>query len=224
MNGTRTGCILTALAGAAIAAPASAEVEVFFDIDQWKAAAGETATITFTEFPYGTLITDEYEHLSVVFSDGNDTIHVSSSYENDGFGLNGHGDITLRYTTPQYAIAVDFPGCLRYELYWEGELVYSDYGWGGSDEIFVGLVSTEPFDQANLIDHGAGYQFIDDLHVDPRPRGDMDNDGLVNVADLLSLLSQWGECPPPPAECPGDLNGDDRVGAADLLILLGNWG
>ncbi|MDY7109972.1 MAG: hypothetical protein SYC29_15175 [Planctomycetota bacterium] len=223
MNGTRTGCILTALAGAAIAAPAPAEVDVFFDIDQWKIAAGETKTITFTEFPYGTLITDQYADLGVLFSDGNDTIHVSSGYVNDGFGLNGHGNITVSYTTPQYAIAVDFPGALALELRRHGELVYRslDYGTG---PLFVGLVSTDPFDEAMLLDPSMGYQFIDDLHVDPRPVGDMDNDGLVNVADLLSLLSQWGECPPPPAECPGDLNGDDRVGAGDLLILLGNWG
>jgi len=222
MNGTLTMRILTALAGAAIAAPATAEVEVFFDLEQWKAAAGETATITFTEFPYGTLITDQYADLSVIFSDGNDTIHVSSGYVNDGFGLNGHGDIGLSYTTPQYAIAVDFPGALTFELYQKGELVYRspDYGTG---PLFVGLVSTHPFDEAILLDPSMGYQFIDDLHVDPRPKGDMDNDGLVSVPDLLFLLGEWGKCPDPPADCPADLDGDGRVGAADLLILLGNW-
>ena len=94
MNGTFTRHMLTAVAGAAIAAPAMADV--FFDLEQWKAAAGETATITFTELPYGTLVTDQYAHLSVIFADGNDTIHVSPGYVNDGFGLNGHGDIALR--------------------------------------------------------------------------------------------------------------------------------
>ena len=222
MNGTFTRHMLTALAGAAIAAPAPAEVEVFFDIEEWKAAAGETATITFTELPYGTLITDQYADLSVIFADGNDTIHVSAGYVNDGFGLNGHGDIRLSYTTPQYSIAVDFPGALTFELYLKGELLYRspDYGTG---PLFVGLISTEPFDGAILVDPSMGYQFIDDLHVDPRPKGDMDNDGKVNVADLLILLGQWGPCPNPPAECPADLNGDGKVGAADLLILLANW-
>jgi hypothetical protein len=222
MNGTFTMRMLTALAGAAIAAPATAEVEVLFDIDQWKAAAGETATITFTEFPYGTLITDQYADLSVIFSDGNDTIHVSSGYVNDGFGLNGHGNITLSYTTPQYAIAVDLPALVKFELYDGDDLVYLDT-WGTGDPFFVGLVSTHPFDRAMLIDPADGYQFIDDLHVDPRPKGDMDNDGLVNVPDLLFLLGEWGKCPNPPAECPADLDGDGKVGVADLLILLANW-
>ena len=131
-------------------------------------------------------------------------IHVSSAYENDGFGLNGHGNITLSYTTPQYAIAFDFPGYLSIDLYWHGELIQSEHGWG-KGPLFVGLISSQPFDYAILIDPAAGYQFIDDLHVDPRPKGDMDNDGVVNVPDLLFLLGQWGPCPNPPAECPADL-------------------
>jgi len=49
--------------------------------------------------------------------------------------------------------------------------------------------------------------------------GDINGDGVVNVADLLLLLATWGE--------PGgsaDLNDDGIVNVEDLLILLGNWG
>ena len=55
-------------------------------------------------------------------------------------------------------------------------------------------------------------------------RGDFDGDGLVDRDDLLILLSQWGACPDPPADCPADLDGDGFVSTVDLLILLGNWG
>jgi hypothetical protein len=47
---------------------------------------------------------------------------------------------------------------------------------------------------------------------------DLNGDGVVNGADLGSLLSQWGQ----PGT--GDLNGDGIVGGADIGILLANWG
>lgn len=54
--------------------------------------------------------------------------------------------------------------------------------------------------------------------------GDLNDDGVVDVLDLLILLSSWGTCPRLPAACPGDLNGDHAVDVLDLLILLSNWG
>ena len=53
--------------------------------------------------------------------------------------------------------------------------------------------------------------------------GDINGDGVVDTLDLLEVLSAWGDCPDPPAECPADLNGDGVVDVLDLLIVLGNW-
>jgi len=50
--------------------------------------------------------------------------------------------------------------------------------------------------------------------------GDLNDDGVVNGADLTILLSEWGIC----AGCPGDIDGNGEVNGADLTILLGNWG
>lgn len=65
--------------------------------------------------------------------------------------------------------------------------------------------------------------------VDVRPAadsptipGDLNGDGIVDVADLLLLLGAWGPCAG--ESCPADLNDDGTVDVADLLILLGNWG
>jgi hypothetical protein len=49
---------------------------------------------------------------------------------------------------------------------------------------------------------------------------DLNNDDIVDGADLGTLLGSWGSCP----GCPADLNDDDVVDGADLGTLLGEWG
>jgi len=63
--------------------------------------------------------------------------------------------------------------------------------------------------------------------VDPAPPppacpADLNQDGVVNGADLGLLLGAWGACPGTP--CPADLNADGVVNGADLGLLLGAWG
>ena len=47
---------------------------------------------------------------------------------------------------------------------------------------------------------------------------DLNGDGVVNGADLATLLTQWG------TNGPADLNNDGTVNGADLATLLTNWG
>jgi hypothetical protein len=72
-------------------------------------------------------------------------------------------------------------------------------------------------------------QFVGDIYgqnitvdglLGMRP-GDVDGDGIVNTADLLLLLADWG-CAD--SYCPGDLNEDGITNTADLLTLLADWG
>lgn len=53
--------------------------------------------------------------------------------------------------------------------------------------------------------------------------GDLNGDGVVNGADLASLLANWGACSQSGA-CPADLDGNAVVNGADLASLLANWG
>ncbi len=53
--------------------------------------------------------------------------------------------------------------------------------------------------------------------------GDIDDDAVVGIVDLLALLGTWGSCGDC-SKCPADLDDDCNVGITDFLILLGNWG
>jgi len=54
--------------------------------------------------------------------------------------------------------------------------------------------------------------------------GDVNGDGVVNVADLLLVIGAWGAC----AGCDADIAphpaGDGIVNVADLLLVISNWG
>lgn len=69
-----------------------------------------------------------------------------------------------------------------------------------------------------LVDHIGFYVGPQSL-PNPQP-ADLTGDGIVNVTDLLMLLSGWGIC----AGCPADITGDGLVNVTDLLTLLSAWG
>ena len=52
--------------------------------------------------------------------------------------------------------------------------------------------------------------------------GDLDNDGVISLADLTALLAGFG-CTTP-ANCTGDLNNDGNVSLEDLAALLAAFG
>ncbi|MGB1384903.1 MAG: hypothetical protein ACPG6N_06630, partial [Flavobacteriales bacterium] len=59
-----------------------------------------------------------------------------------------------------------------------------------------------------------------ELHPEPSCKPDLDGDYLVEVDDLLMLLTGYG-CT---IQCPGDLDADGAVGIGDLLVLLSGIG
>ena len=57
--------------------------------------------------------------------------------------------------------------------------------------------------------------------------GDLNDDGNINIDDVLRLLSSYGsncECPCPECPCPGDLSGNLLVDVNDLLLILELYG
>ena len=137
----------------------------FTDKDEWIAAVGDFTTIDFTGFAQGTFITDQYADLGILFTDGNDTFFFTPSFINDSWGVDGNGNISVVFDTPQAWIGVDFPGFLTIELFSAGNLIHTaEFGFGGVGN-FGGLVSSQLFDAAVLVEGIPGFEAeIDDLH------------------------------------------------------------
>jgi len=62
-----------------------------------------------------------------------------------------------------------------------------------------------------------------DITNDEPIEGDVNGDGVVNITDLLIMISQWGQCPTS-GDCTADVNGDGWVNVTDLLVAIANWG
>jgi hypothetical protein len=52
---------------------------------------------------------------------------------------------------------------------------------------------------------------------------DVNDDGFVNVDDLIAVILAWGPCPPPPGECPADITLDGMVDVDDLIAVILHW-
>ncbi|MCH7572802.1 MAG: hypothetical protein IH891_07805, partial [Planctomycetes bacterium] len=87
-------------------------------------------------------------------------------------------------------------------------------GLSGNEVAIVGA----PFDDDNGQFSGSAYLY--ELPCSPACSSDLNDDGFVNVADLLLLLGAWG---PNPGHL-ADINGDGTVNVTDLLELLAAWG
>ncbi|MEE8153474.1 MAG: NosD domain-containing protein [Phycisphaerales bacterium] len=91
-----------------------------------------------------------------------------------------------------------------------------DGGWGDGMEYVNASETLYQIDGRNALNTPQGTAKL------VRSMGDINGDGMVGAADLLSLLANWGPCET--GCCPADLDGNGTVGASDLLILLANWG
>jgi subtilisin family serine protease len=89
---------------------------------------------------------------------------------------------------------------------------------GTSDDVM-----TPGFDQETGYGRVNARRALQEVVKQLGPPGDITDDGVVDIADLLELLANWGPCPEI-GPCPADLDENGFVDIADLLLLLGYWG
>lgn len=121
----------------------------------WFDAVPKHSTITFTEFPHNTPITNQYADLGVHFTDtdGNWTIATApGTYPQDGMGLNGNILIELTFDQPMWAFASHFPGIAYFHFFSGEQLLFSSPLFGSGVGIFAGFTSEVPFDRVQI--HG----------------------------------------------------------------------
>ncbi|MDY7107954.1 MAG: hypothetical protein SYC29_04890 [Planctomycetota bacterium] len=98
------------------------------------------------------------------------------------------------------------------------EVTFDGESWQSQDDIRIGFYAHEP------LGSGPAEVYQAEMIAWPFPSydmcpGDIDDDGVVDTADLLALLAAWGN-----TSGPEDINGDGLVNTADLLQLLSEWG
>jgi hypothetical protein len=111
-----------------------------------------------------------------------------------------------------WIVEVDAKGVVR----WRGENVYlgeADYdlGWPW------GSVTVQ-------IVEGTIHANLEIVEVFNPCYEDIDQNGVVDVSDLLTLIGNWGPCADCTQEVPGDVNYDDVVDVTDLLAVVAAWG
>ena len=94
-------------------------------------------------------------------------------------------------------------------------------GFGRLDasDIVFGSVVVPPGINADII----GFRIAGTVTVAPNGiYGDVNDDGTINVLDVLDVLAAWGNCPAG-IPCSADVNGDLTVNVLDLLEVLASW-
>lgn len=153
--------------------PAFADVTVFTNATQWQNAAGAYTTIDFTDYPEFTTITNQYEHLGILFTDGNDFIFETPSFPSDSYGLvssdgfGNPGEIHMSFAEPQHYLGFDYIGHLQIRLYSGGRLIFESVLYNAGFFPFVGVASTDAFDTAVARRPLHDIVAIDNLHFGP---------------------------------------------------------
>lgn len=162
--------------------PSLAQVTEYTSRAAFDAAVGGQQCADFTAYANGTQITNQYAAIGMTFTQGNDTVFVSSAFVTDNVGVNCNGDMEITFSSPQSAIGCDFPGALKIEIYNGATLIWSSTNFAGSGSgFFAGLVSTTSFNRAVISDWVDGFAYVDN----------------VCIAGGGFALSKSGSCPGP---------------------------
>ena len=167
MNRCTHRCAFVNFSALALAQCCQGDFVTFTDFGGWENAAGPFHTIDFTDFPHGTLVTDQYRDLGVLFTGpfDDDVIIESATFALDGFGLQAQSavmsEFILEFDAPQFEFGVHFPSSILIEAFNDGEQVFIDDFFGGG---FAGIVTDISFDSIRLASGGGSQANIDNIY------------------------------------------------------------
>ena len=87
-----------------------------------------------------------------------------------------------------------------------------------SNQIQIAFIA-EDVDPQSIVEAGIDNFQLEIITCGVDCLGDLNNDGNVNVSDILAMIGVWGSDDPN-----ADLDGDGVVAVGDLLTAIGNWG
>jgi probable HAF family extracellular repeat protein len=86
---------------------------------------------------------------------------------------------------------------------------------------FTMMTATKINDNGWIVGYGyGGGGMYKSFVLKPIVIGDATGDGIVNVNDLLAVITAWGACT---ATCSADVNSDGTVNVLDLLTVINHW-
>ena len=186
-----------------------------YDVGSWEIKAG----IRFDNCPSGivqnNIVDDIYDGYGIYCSGSVITLSHNCFHECGYYGVSaGPGDIN---SDPQFV-----------DPWWGFVLLQGDYHLGGDspcidagDPAFVADPGETDIDgQARVMDGDDDGLAVVDMGADElwSCPADITGDGVVDVLDLLEVLSQWG------GSGSADITGDGVVDVLDLLEVLAAWG
>jgi len=115
-----------------------------------------------------------------------------------------------------------------------GTDVYLDIPPSDDGRVFIGFLSSQPFNAVQLwigsraVGESVGVASVTTAFTDPVIElgcpGDTNGDGIVNLADLNAILSNFGDRSGRYGLAGGDVNGDHEINLHDLNIILAHFG
>ncbi len=157
----------------------------------WQGATGSYSTCDFVGFPVNTQITTQYSELGAIFTpfQGPNIVQPYSDFifPEDGYGIDGNGDVEILFDTPMHSLAAHAPGSWRYQLF-SGDTMFhqSVYVGGGGAGFFAGLVSTQAFTKIRFDTFDFDDVYIDNVYFSAAPGPGGAGLGLVGL-----VLAKW---------------------------------
>lgn len=153
----------------------------------WQGATGTYSTCDFIGFPVNTQITTQYSELGAIFTpyQGPNIVgpYSPEGFLEDGYGIDGNGDVEILFDAPMHSLAAHAPGSWRYQLFSGNTMIYqSVFVGGGGAGFFAGLVSTEAFTKIRFDTFDFDDVYIDNAYFSTAPGPGVVGLGVVGLA------------------------------------------